>query len=1563
MACKYFLYNQDTGEGSAYTYEELVQHFLDGNYTDFSDIIFSKNSKQDIVIRQLREAQQEYRSSKSEDHLDTDPNYSEGKAYTGQSLINSGQYKLTTGEEPIRHENDDDYKVHAIQAYINEGMSEEEATLLANNNVKNWSIVNEDAKEWHRLIGSINIENCSAYQFIKHFEGSKFQDVAASIYDQIKDPDPKKGLLKRMRINHKWDPTSTTKLMQNVNLKATLNYLGEDIVGHFDNIMIATDGTLHVYNYVVTTQPIDSWSGIKMEGYRHKMAILKAILAHNGLNVNGIQLHLVPVQFKYSEDYQTINETIIDIRGEEMPTGQKFSGYDAIAKHFISPKFTVPATQSQVRERINKNLQDFFPMRGITVQGIQKSVDEWIKQNYTYKWQDRIKKVDKDTHTYEVFFTDDFTDPVKIQESTNPMENEELRNAVTKHMHKMNTSNTDFLSRVVQSIMKSKRLGYSAIEDSSRNRNLQLAQAFISKSLHKYIYSHTTNAKGEKTYDWQLLSNDTLTEANILLFYNHLTEQLDVVCLSNFNLRAKASRESGQTNIMWGHVRDNKASTLINFKNTYGNIEAMKTMTILNEILPQLDGYDIRLGNLKVISTNGQGDEISFDMEDFSKRCFQESIKVVKKNVEGFNMVNNFSKARFMDPFTLLVYEFRDIMDSDMSLSEKEEIKNLGFANLESLQTREQKCVALRDIIDRILASDVVLQTMKEEDILKESTNIKSPTKRRALANLYKECADAYRYYMGIPVYNEERISKFQENYMTQNRVANPTYHGVVNMFIKAADDIAAEVRKEYNPIYNFTMNFFDKKGYGTFNASVVGNQVTAFNNLYRRDDQGKILMEFRNPYETDSLPPMDQNEKTYLKKVLYTLAKIRSKIYGFSFNFSIDDINSDAYLNFVEQSRGWYFNVPLEKASIASIRAQGMSNRLNDFVSKARKLIENPKAAFNEFIQGISTGEELLDQEKSLNAYTLINPYIRGDGFTGDDGQRSSMINTHPEGFWETNVENILAHYLEKYIQVKEFNKALIGIRAVLIQLKALETSAGEGKTRGIEQTIKMTQDFVKQNIFNVSLLEPEQQKAMAWIDPFRKLVSKAYIAGNIQSAFRDTFEGMWQNTARMLTKYQTDIDAGSLASAYKEVTKASFTSIKNITIIDELCKTYRLSNLDVARISEGLTTSRGGALNIENWMYSTLRAPDFLNRMVLFIAKCMHDGSWDAFYLEDNQLKYDWKKDKRYSVFADKTKEGTKEYEEQKTAYFLAVRQYNLEHPDSPIGFDGDLPVAYSNQQIMQMRQLSNSIYGAYDKSMRAKYESTMAGMTLAMFSTWMNGMASNYFAKPGAYMDGLTELVQDTDSSGNNLFFDKDGLILVEIQEGDTKKYIYEGTGEECTDLKGMVPVMKYVPRVIQGIIYTLKDSFAALRSFQDGKYVGTEKFLKEIWADPMQKANLMKLISDLLGAALFALLFKMAIAPLYTSYKATMKEHTVVENGLIETLYKAGNNSYDGFLGPIAMLKYVGEDTNPPMWGLTTKLASDAAKTAFGDKTVMSFITGSIAITRGMSDTRKAEAKKD
>ena len=1554
MSCIYILYDSKTGEQKQYTYKELVKLYNDGNYRDVSDIIYSKGSKQDAVISQVLQLNKECRVQTSKDINNGEPDYTNGSKYTTQTLIDSGLFRVQ-GERIIPEQNDENYIENAARAFIQEqGLSwdsasegqKAEARQKAENIRQNWEIINEDAKELHAALNSFNFSKQDRYDFINKLKGTRFENFASSIYDEITK---KNGLLTMLRSTNKLSNDTTVKILQNINLLGKLNTTGDDILGHIDNLVIDTDGVLHIYNYKVTSTPISEWNAVKIEKYKYQMALLKQLLAYHGFNVSGTELHIIPIRLNYSEDFSTITNVIPYLWDKhiKISQGQSFEKYERAAKYFIKSNIKLEPIKNVLVQKINNNLRCFFPERNIRLEGISKSIDDWIKHEFTTKWQGRIKKVDAPDHAYEVYLDDERTDPIFITSPKQPLENEELRKVIQEYLENTQEATNKFISSVVRDIRGSRRAGRSLLgRGSMDNRNLQIALSYIGRNLSKYITSYR-EVQGVKIFDWDLISNDTLLNANILVFKNNITDQIDVICLSNYSLEQKV-KFNGQNNIMGSYVNDGSTDTkgLINFPANFANIEAMRAMTILNEVLPQINQSKLLLGELRVLSTFGTGDEMKYNMEFLNRDLFQEAAKIVKKNNSDFNFTNNFTKAKYVDPLDVLLRDYQGIIStSTMSDAEKQDLVDIGFNNLENLKTREAKKIELRAIIQKIYKMDPTIEVMTPTAILQCARSDSNP-ERKALAKLYILCENAFCYYSGIQVRREYKISKIYEYAMAQNRVPNKTYQGVTNMFTKTVDDVAARVKKEYNHIRDFTEQFYNAMGYGHLQASIVGNQAKAFRNLYRKDDSGKLLMEFRNPYETDSLPPLNQAESKYLKQVLFELAKIRSMIYGFDFKFN--GYNDAELLRFIDQNKSWYFNPPLEKASQATIASNGFSSTIDEWSRRAKDIIKNPKQTINELINGIGTEQESELMEKSFNTLHLTNSFIVGDGYKGGESSRAEMINSHPQGFFETNVENLLAHYLERQVQVEEFNKTLIAVKGILLQLEMIGESAGEEHKAGLAQTTKMIQDFVKQNIFNQSIMEPESQKIMAWVYPFRQLVSKAYIAGNIVSMFRDTFEGMWQNTARMLTKYQTDIDAKSLTNAYKEVTKASFTSVRGITIIDELCKTYRLSNLDVARISEGLTTSSSGLLNPDKWMYYTLRAPDFLNRMVLFVAKCMKDGCWDAFDLDGSKLTYNWRKDKRYSVYADKSKKGTKEYEEQRIAYYNAIRQYNEEHPENTIGFDDDLPVAYSNSQVQQMRQLSNSIYGAYDRSMRAKYENTALGLTFAMFSTWMNGMVSNYFTKPGQYAGGPTTVEQDRDGSGNLLFMDKHGITVVELDNKGEKTYIYEETGEPVTDLEGMVPIMKEVPLVVQGIMYTLWDSIVALRKGE---------FVKEIWNNPMQAANLRKALSDLIAALLFFALFKWGITPMYKEFKKEEADHSVIENAMAEILYKSTSRSYDGFMGPVALIQFLGENTNPPIYQLSTKIPSDLMKFALGDKTFGELMTGNIALFRAVQDTYK------
>ena len=64
-----------------------------------------------------------------------------------------------------------------------------------------------------------------------------------------------------------------------------------------------------------------------------------------------------------------------------------------------------------------------------------------------------------------------------------------------------------------------------------------------------------------------------------------------------------------------------------------------------------------------------------------------------------------------------------------------------------------------------------------------------------------------------------------------------------------------------------------------------------------------------------------------------------------------------------------------------------------------------------------------------------------------------------------------------------------------------------------------------------------------------------------------------------------------------------------------------------------------------------------------------------------------YNWKLDKRFSIYANKSRKGEPEYKKQEALYALHVRMWNKEHINNPelqITMEDDLPEPYTNQEI---------------------------------------------------------------------------------------------------------------------------------------------------------------------------------------------------------------------------------------------------------------------------------------
>lgn len=87
-------------------------------------------------------------------------------------------------------------------------------------------------------------------------------------------------------------------------------------------------------------------------------------------------------------------------------------------------------------------------------------------------------------------------------------------------------------------------------------------------------------------------------------------------------------------------------------------------------------------------------------------------------------------------------------------------------------------------------------------------------------------------------------------------------------------------------------------------------------------------------------------------------------------------------------------------------------------------------------------------------------------------------------------------------------------------------------------------------------------------------------------------------------------------------------------------------------------------------------------------------------------------------------------------------------------------------------------------------------------------------------------------------------------------------------------------------------------------------------------------------------------------MYTEFKKDSFNNSVVENALAELMYKSASRSYDGFMGPVSIIQFLGENTNPPAYQLSLKIPSDLMKFVLGDKTFGELMTGNVPLFRAV-----------
>lgn len=1526
--CKYIIGDRE------YSYQELINEIIKQNSSEFleaDDILFSRSSGEVLqreITEKLNSLKVTAKTEPNTSYNDGEPVVSATNAISTQQLIDHPEFRIRTGAR-IAQLDRDNYIKNQTNIYIQEGMSEEVARNTVLNEVKHWDQIQKDAMTLHSIINEFDYRK-QLFDFEQVTKGTAFEATADQLYSTINQILKQKvyGSVKSNEV-----PSTT---INNLNLRTQLEGIEEDLIVHIDKLIVDGDGNIHVYNFKTTTTSADQWADEKKQKYRIQAAIIKRTLESLGFDPKNISLNIIPVRINYDENLENVTSAIvldpISLNTFTKRTGgisNMLSKEESWVKKIIKSTTNFDKINASDRDPVNQQLKYLFLNQDLKVEGLKLTAESWITRNI--KDGGKIKRVQDPDYDFIIYFSED--DVVKIPKggSLDPLKNSKVLEEVNSRTGLLDKNDGAVMNYIFNDVKRSHSQGVSHF------RQYGYSSAFLNRVLFPYCRKHSVSDDKFEN-DWEFIENDVLNAANILVFRNKETYQLDFVLMSPYNLKTKTRLKKSNEHILGDHLYSaQNVGSLINYKPTFGNIEAVRAALIINQVLPKLTG-EFNLGKLHVVSLEQGGQGCLYELETLSKNMVTPLVKFMNEN-PNLEVSNNFIGQHYINPLTILLQEYGKIMDGQkLTQGEQQELIDLGFTNLEQTDTIEAKRTLLLDLAEKLPEIFPTLANTENLSSIEEGDTVMNNAKK-----LYRLVLQALQYYETNEVSSvEQKMNSITREMLITNKIPNRNFQSVVQVYTAAIDNVASKTLKDVQKMRPYFQEYYDKCGYSRLQNNIVGGQAKAFDRLYEKDINGNQTLTLKNPYNPTE--DLTDYERVFLKKLLLDFNRIRAKMHGIDFNFT--DIDSDTLKTYIE-SHDDYFNIPLERAGKAT-RRQKVS--IKERMLKGWDLIKDTyqdggKDAFEKLIMKLSD-EEREDMLSGIESWQLRNPFDRGER------DRIGLIGNHELNFFETNLESLVIDFHERYYQHEELNKALMVTKAVQFQLSVLQDLTNDKDT--IEQTQKLINDFAKVNIFGASLMEENSKKIMTFLSPLKNIVSKTLIAGNIVSAFRDTFEGVWQNSMRTINHFQTDISMKDLMSGYKHVVENSFTDKRSINIVNQLCLKYRLSNIDVARISEGMKTE-GGVINYDDWLYATIKKPDFLNRMVLFVAQCHKDGIWDAFSINDTgELVYDWKKDKRFSIYASGDRNNP-EYAKQMGAYYNAVRAYNNDHPDSPISFDGNetpLPEPYSQKEIETFKNLANSIYGAYDKSVKAMYEHTAIASVFGMFTTWMNGMYANYFTKPGQYGNTDYKIDQASNEKGDLLFFDDLGN---QIYKHDNKWY-YDGTDIEVTEnLNNVQPVMDKIPVVVQGVWYSLIDACKAIRNGE----------IKQFLADsPQDRKNLMKLLTDLLASMLISLLVKEALTSSYKTYKKEdMADNPFIVNATVELLYKSTSRSFDGFKGPLNIIEWMGEDVTPPIYTQNIRLIKDFGKFVFGNKTFGDVITGSVGAFRVAQDSYKAEKKKE
>lgn len=1377
------------------TREELDQ-FIDNNYErirasmDGALVQFSKNyNNQEEVIAILSKAKAD---TPTEVVFDAQGNKVEGlnikEGYTG---VTKDMDKLTmNGKALFQPFNKENFKASSIPRIFDrlknnnpEKLTDDQlldqATDEVNAQIKSWDFIKNIGVDIHTL-ASVYFENPDIsreelYYKVKRLMNKENLTFTKAVSDKIHD-----GFSRYTRdlAIGLGQPAKDIRYFSEVAIYDEESKL----VGILDLVAVDAKGTAYLIDFKISNKNIEQWDKDKTDKAVLQLAYYKQLLNKQGIRV--ARQGLIPISINNLDiEASFINDIVFEPNIVEDYTASLIAGkhvnLSKIAKNRLPTSEGALIATKRTGE-VQKQYDQFFTIKDATD---ESKVERFI-----------LTRVHKGKEG-DYFRTNDRENVVL---SPNP----DLRKKqILQQILMESLSSNDLVETVKSQILATKNSLLAGSKKSTEYRNP--LGGYARTSNHQKIFK-----KYMMSPSWEVMNLEELESHGIIGFRNIEFGQMEFVILTTEELTYTEKLAKGKS-LIGNYVSD------------------AEQLTYAESIPPANTKYKQAV---KIIS------HINENMELFKDSTLH-LIRAYNTMTEDLESVDNTNLLRAYEYLALankIPYNVKTLKSSPAELLLQSELYSIFETDTVQNEGVKRWFESISQELGKMTNDNTVLVHSLVElkkRFIKENPKYRDESKINyeddPLTNIYGYLNKLISEKSNLNIRSEDRDMK---EYAISNSLYFSSFNEIQQATLRAAlepirmsKDAMAQEYTQYNdsklrPIF--------EKFYKAKNASVgLGDHIMKFSNLFVTDPTGKVSKNFvfKNPeLHIGDSSYLDSAERTLLNEILPIMHQ---------FMYNGQNVEE-------AKAEGWYYEVPILRAGTSSM-IFGQTT-LGGMVAGAGNAIMN---AWREGMDIYNYFEEEM-AEVSKSADEMREVYDRFN-ISRNPNLRAEAINKYNHLDFEKNIEIVISTLVFDTMRKKAFDRALPITAAVMSASKLYQ----EGLTsKDVSVLYDYIKKYVKTVVFNDKLTEKHNEGMFRTLAGMKHFVTMMQLGLAPMTMVREVFQGQINNLIKNWTRQYGE--AGPSLEDYSRAVhligaqevfgmgenKSFFTDVTRTEAINHL---YRFANLDTTDLPNKMVISKTGATQMTSrWLLWFTASPDYLNRMTVLIAKMIKDGSLDAHQMVDGELKYYWKKDKRFEKYANDIKTDMVVYNYQKQLYLKHIEEFNKE--EAVTGVYGkmfkpgdDLPRGYTGVERESLKSFINYTLGPYDKEEKPLFNSTMFGMMFMQFKTWMVSKKTQYWLETGNYSMGYWK--HEEDLEGNKLYLD----------EGNNRT-------TEVTDNPYLVWKGKLQEGVFNSIIRTIKD-------FDENGY-NFKSMVERVSKDDLVKANVSMAVTDLSLWFIIGIVFK-------------------------------------------------------------------------------------------------------